>query len=88
MQLNDGHREERRGGIDGRGQLLLLGGKGGLHLLGNTIVTEIITKLIRKEFSPVMFLSKITELIVGEFSSGNSLQDFVHGISVRVSWDR
>ena len=33
-----------------------------------------------------MFRSKITELIVGEFSSGNSLQDFVHGISVRVSW--
>ena len=54
----------------------------------HTIVTEIITKLIRWEFSPVMFLSKITELIVGEFSSGSSLQDFVHGISVRVSWDR
>ena len=33
-------------------------------------------------FSPVMFLSKITELIVGELSSGSSLQDFVHGISV------
>ena len=31
---------------------------------------------------------KITELIVGEISSSNSLQDFVHGISVRVSWDR
>ena len=28
---------------------------------------------------------KNTEDIVGEFSSGNSLQDFVHGISVRVS---
>ena len=39
-------------------------------------------------FFPVMFLSKITELIVGECSSGNSLQDFVHGISVRASWDR
>ena len=37
---------------------------------------------------PVMFLSKFTELIVVEFSPGNSLQDFVHGISVRVSWDR
>ena len=37
-----------------------------------TIVTEIITKLIRWEFSPVMFLSKITALIVGEFSSGSS----------------
>ena len=56
--------------------------------LPNTIVTEIVTKLISWEFSPVMFLSKITELIVGEFSSGNSLQDFVHGISPRVSWDR
>ena len=33
-------------------------------------------------------LSKITEIIVGELSSGSSLQDFVHGISVRVSWDR
>ena len=40
-------------------------------------------------FSPVMFLSKITELIVGEFSSGNSLQDLFmefwsecHGIAV------
>ena len=53
-----------------------------------TSVTEIITKLIRWEFSPVMFLSKITELIAGELSSGSSLQDFVHGISVRVSWDR
>ena len=53
-----------------------------------TIVTEIITKLIRWEFSPVMFLSKSTELIVGELSSGSSLQDFIHGISVRVSWDR
>ena len=52
------------------------------------IVTEIITKLIHWEFSPVMFRSKITDLIVGEFSSGSSLQDFVHGISVRVSWDR
>ena len=59
-----------------------------LALLRHTIVTEIITKLIRWEFSPVMFLSKITELIVGELSSGSSLQDFVHGISVRVSWDR
>ena len=47
-----------------------------------TIVIEIITKLLRLEFSPVLFLSKITELIVGEFSSGSSLQDFVHGISV------
>ena len=53
----------------------------------HTIVTEIITKLIRWEFSSVMFRSKITELTVGEFSSGNSLQDFVHGISSRVSWD-
>ena len=32
-------------------------------------------------------VTNITELIVGEFSSGNSLQDFVHGISVRLSWD-
>ena len=99
-----------------------------------TIITKIITKLIRWKFCPVMFLSnppghpareglisvyfgavwlcsghychqnhyqinslgifpgnvpvKITEVIVGEFSSGSSLQDFVHGISVRVSWDR
>ena len=45
-------------------------------------------KFIRWEFSPVMFLSKLTELIVGEFSSGSSLQDFVPGILVRVSWDR
>ena len=41
------------------------------NILTHAIVTEIITKLIRWEFSPVMFLSKITELIVGEFSSGN-----------------
>ena len=54
----------------------------------HTIITEIITKLIRWEFSPVMLRSKITELIVGEFLSGSSLQDFVHGILVRVSWDR
>ena len=28
-----------------------------------------------------MFQSKTTKLIVGEFSSGSSLRDFVHGIS-------
>ena len=56
----------------------------GLHGV-YTIVTKIITKLIRWEFSPVMFLSKITELIIGEFLSGSSLQDFVHEISVRGS---
>ena len=50
-----------------------------------TIVTGIITKLIRWEFFPVVLRSKITEPIFGELSSGNSLQDFVHGISVRVS---
>ena len=31
-----------------------------------------------------MFRSKITELIIGEFLSGSSLQDFVHRISIRV----
>ena len=54
----------------------------------NTIVTAIITKLIHWEFSPVMFRSRITELIIGEFLSGSLLQDFAHGVSVRVSSDR
>ena len=31
---------------------------------------------------------KITKLMIGEFSSGGSLQGFVHGISVQVSSDR
>ena len=53
-----------------------------------TIVTDIITKLIRWEFSSVVFRSKITKLMIGEFPSGSSLQDFVHGISIRVSSDR
>ena len=48
----------------------------------NIVVTEFITKLVSWEFSPAMFRSKITELIIGEFSSGSSLQDFVHRISV------
>ena len=47
-----------------------------------------IAKLICWEFSPEMFWSKIADLIIGEFSSGGSLQDFVHGILVRVSSDR
>ena len=51
-----------------------------------TIVTEIITKLIRWEFSPAMFRSKITELIIGEFSSGSSLQDSVQGIRSECHW--
>ena len=54
----------------------------------STIVTKIITKLIRWEFSPVMFWSKITELLIGEFSSGGSLQDLALGNSVQVSSDR
>ena len=60
------------------------------HILP-TIVTDIITKLIRWEFSPVVLRSKFTELITGEFSSGSSLQQFAGFCSwnsVRVSSDR
>ena len=56
--------------------------QGGLRLVGgcnllqefaleeqrtHTIVTEIITKLIRWEFSPVMLRSKLTKLIIWNF---------------------
>ena len=54
----------------------------------STVVTEINTKLIHWEFSPLMFRSKITKLIIREFSSGSSLQDFAQRISVRVSSDQ
>ena len=53
-------------------------------MAGITIVTKIITKLIRCEFCLVMFQAKTTKSIIGEFSSGSSLQDSVHVIrSVR-----
>ena len=42
-----------------------------------TIISKLITKLICWEFSPVMCLSKITEFIIGRFSSGSSLQAFI-----------
>ena len=44
-----------------------------VHLL--TLVTDIISKLICWEFSPVLFRSKFSKFINGEFSSGGSLQD-------------
>ena len=49
---------------------LRLSAKGPFRTNNTTTVTEIITKLVRWEFSPEMFLSKITQLIIGEFSSG------------------